>query len=523
MGRAERSPASNLSLDLAALGLIVLYLLVMLPALTRFPPLNNDEGREAQLSWVASGLQPGAERMNAYRGFGTWGTGGLQGATTVVLFHLFEHTPLQASLVYQARLTSLVWGGLLLGVVYWLGRQYWGRAVGLGAAVLLAVSDPFLLGTHTLRPDVQVVTLALLALALVEHGVQSGRAWPPLLAGALLGLSFDTHMNTLALMPLVAGAPLVRYGRSVWRRRTVWLLAAGLGLATVYYVAVRIVPDPSGYFSGLRYWIGLDKAPPLVRQGGGLLAQVQLELLRYADYFGISAGGIEEPAELGLVLFGLTLAVWRAVRGSRPDRVLLLGLLALSGVFVVAVSTKSRYYMLLSYPIYALFIARGLQQLLSGPRRPMLAQAALVGLVALGAVWPLKVQERTWDKYVRATRYRAGQEYYSLTTQLQHLAGPGARIMAPPLYWFGFHDQQFTDIFVYERVRRQYGESPAQFLEAVRPDFVITDAKIATDKTIERELYRALDERARYELIVRHKNYGDVAVYRLSWGEGPSP
>ena len=74
---------------LIAVVLILVYLGVMLPSLTRFPPLNNDEGREAQLSWVASGLQPGAERMNAYRGFPTWGTGGLQGATTVLLFWLF--------------------------------------------------------------------------------------------------------------------------------------------------------------------------------------------------------------------------------------------------------------------------------------------------------------------------------------------------------------------------------------------------------------------------------------------------
>jgi 4-amino-4-deoxy-L-arabinose transferase-like glycosyltransferase len=223
------------------LALVLAYLAVMLPSLTRFPPLNNDEGREGNLSWVASGLQPGAERMNAYRGFGTWGTGGLQGATTVALFRLFGLG------LFQARLTSLLWGGLLLLVVYWLGRYYWGRAVGLAAMALLAVSDPFLLSTHTLRPDIQVVTLVLLALALVEHGLTSGRAWPPVVAGLLLGLSFDTHMNTLAFMPLVAAAPLVRYGWSVWRRPTIWLLAAGLGLAALYYIGVRILPDPSGY------------------------------------------------------------------------------------------------------------------------------------------------------------------------------------------------------------------------------------------------------------------------------------
>ena len=46
---------------------------------------------------------------------------------------------------------------------------------------------------------------------------------------------------------------------------------------------------------------------------------------------------------------------------------------------------------------------------------------------------------------------------------------------------------------------------PAQFLTEIRPNFVITDAKIATDKTNERDLYHALDELAPHELIVRHK------------------
>jgi 4-amino-4-deoxy-L-arabinose transferase-like glycosyltransferase len=492
---------------------ISLYIVAMLPSLTRFPPLNNDEGREANLSWVAAGLQPGAERMNAYRGSPNWGTGGLQGATTVVLFHLFGPG------VLQARLTSLIWGGLLLMAVYWLGREYWGRAVGLAATVLLAVSEPFLVGTHTLRPDIQVVTLALLGLLLVERGLRLERSWPVLLGGVSLGLAFDTHMNTAGLMPLVAAAPLVRHGARVLKRPTLWLLALGLSLGLLYYALVRVLPDPAAYFTALSYWIGVDKAPPVLREagGGGLLTNLEQEWLRYADYFGLSTQTIEEPGELALVLFGLGLGTWRALRGSAPDRILLLGLLMLQLFFVVAVSTKSRYYMLLTYPLYALLIARGLQQVASPVRRPPIANWGFAALVALAVIWPLKFEDRAWDKYVWAERYREGQEHYALIARLEQLAGPEARILAPPRYWFGLHTHPFTDIFVFERVRRQFEESPAQFLDAVRPDFVITDGKIATDKTVERELHRALGERAPYEMVLRHKNYGDIGIYRLKW------
>jgi hypothetical protein len=384
---------------------------------------------------------------------------------------------------------------------------------------MLAVSDPFLLSTHVLRPDIQIVTLALLALALVEFGLASGRAWPPLLAGVLLGLSFDTHMNTVGLMPIVGLAPLLRHGRGAFRRRDLWLIGAGLGLAAAYYLLVRVIPDPGGYVAAASYWIGVDKTPPVADEGGsgGVLGLLHLEFLRFADYFGLSPEGLEEPAELGLLLVALVAGSVRALRGSLPDRTLLLGLLLTALFFVFAVKTKSRYYMVLTYPLYALLVARLLLDSVRWVRRPRMAQAVLVGLTVLMLAWPLKFYDRTWDKYIRGHRYREGQDYYLLTSRLESLAGADSKVLAPPVYWFGLMEHPFTDIFVFERVRKQYGESAAEFLEKVRPDFIVTDAKIATDRAIERELYRAIEERAGRELVVRHKNFGDVAVYRLRW------
>jgi hypothetical protein len=191
-------------------------------------------------------------------------------------------------------------------------------------------------------------------------------------------------------------------------------------------------------------------------------------------------------------------------------------LLAAFVFFVAAVSMKSKYYMLLTYPFYMLLLARLLERLsvtVSG--RTALGPLVLALLVVAVAYWPLKLEERAWDNYILARRYREGQDYLALTARLQTMAGPGAKVLAPPVYWIGLQEHPFVDIFVFERLNRQYGMSPAQFLDEVQPDFVIADAKIATDKQIERMLYRELDQRAPYEVIVRHKNFGDVAVYRL--------
>jgi len=509
--------------------LVAVYIVALMPGLTRWPPLINDEGREANLFWAAARVDPDAERMNAHRGFSTWGNGGLQGATAAVIFRLFGLG------VFQARMTSLVWGGLLLLVIYWLGRRYWNRPAGLAAATMMAVSNPFLVATHTLRPDVQVVVIVLGALLLAERSLDAVTRRPLLFAfgaGLLLGLVVDTHPNGLAFFPLVALVFPLRQGwRAFLRRREVWLFGAGIGAAALYYLMIRFAPDPGGFIAGLNYWVGVDKAPPAARAAGGIVARlatmVTNEVARYGDYFG------EEPLELAVVALGLAGGLWMAVRGSYPARLFWLGLIFAGAFFIVAVSTKSKYYMLLTYPLYLLLLARVLEQTAawianrlppltpgagrrgSQVRIQVAAAAVLTALVALVMVWPLKLDERAWDNYIQARRYRAGQEYTQLTAQLGELAGPGARILAPPVYWVGLADHPYIDIFVYERLERQYGMLPAQFLDEVQPDFVITDAKIATDRRIERLLYNELDARATYELIVRHKNYGDVAVYRL--------
>ena len=113
--------------------------------------------------------------------------------------------------------------------------------------------------------------------------------------------------------------------------------------------------------------MGVDKAPPAGREGGGFGALLGNELARYWDYFG------EEQLELALVAVGVLAALVWAARGDRGSRIILLGLVTAFVFFVVAVSTKSKYYMLLTYPFYMLFVGKLIQTIsfdLIGRLRP---------------------------------------------------------------------------------------------------------------------------------------------------------
>ena len=501
---AQRVLRSPRLLDLLAIVLVVSYALIMLRSLDRWPPLANDEGREANVFWVMARVDPGANQMNEYRGFENWGTGGIQGMTTALIFRLAGIG------IFQARLTSMIWAAALLLVVYWAGAMLWRRAVALAAVALLAVSDPFLVSSHTLRPDIQTAMLTMLAWGLAEYGLRTARSWCHVASGVVLGVAVDVHLNSLAFVPFSALVYVLKFGPvDVFRRRESWLFGLGLALGGAYYLVARVLPNPGSFLGGLQYWVGVDKHPPWDKPDLGPLGPIQLELWRYWDYFQ------EEPLELGMVLLGLAFAIWRASRSGRAERLILAGLAAAQLFFILFVSSKSKYYMIFGYPYYALLVAAAGWWLVGRIRRQELSYAALAALTLLLVWGPLKFEERAWDKYIRAARYRAGQDYYQLTSQLRTLAGTDARILAPPLYWFGFNDHHFTDIFVFERVKRQYGMSAARFLDEIRPDLVITDGKIATERANQLELHRALDERASYELVTRHKNFGDVAVYRL--------
>ncbi len=194
-------------LDWLLVGAIVVYLLANVPFLTAWPAVNGDEGREMNAFWVHSGIDPSARTLDPIYAHDPLYKGGLQGLSTALSFRLFGFG------LFQGRIVSLVWGGLLLWFTFLAGRRLYGAAAGAIAVLFLAVSQPWLVSSHIIRPDIVVATLVMAGLYCALRGLQDGgRPWH-LVAGLCLGLSFDVHPNTLAFMPMVGLCYLLRFGR----------------------------------------------------------------------------------------------------------------------------------------------------------------------------------------------------------------------------------------------------------------------------------------------------------------------
>ena len=486
--------------ELLVFAAIAVFLVGNLPYLESWPTVHNDEAREMSAFWLASGADPQARSMDPEFGRDPLYKGGLQGLTVGVAFRL-------AGLgLFQARFVSLLWGGLLLMLAFLIGRRLYGPLAGALAALFLAISHPFLLASHMVRPDIVLAAMVAGAFCLALRGVQEHHAGSHLAAGLLLGLALDVHLNTLAFVPLVGLVYVASFGPGCWRDRPTHLFMIGFALGALYFLAVRVLPDPSQFMRSSDYWIGLDKRPPIL--SGGLVQMFASEVARFQGYF-----TEERYLELAALAAAVAFAGWRAVSQRYPDP-LLFGLVAAFLLFVAIVKEKSEFYVVLFYPWLCLLLAGSVTAVLDrAPRfRAPLAVAAAVA-VAVAARVVFGVPETYEDLETAASDFPE-RGYYALIDEIRPLVPTGASVLGPPLYWIGFSDHPYTDYYVWERLRAQRREPFSSFAARLRPEIIVLDAKARHQVSINSPGY--LESNAVLLKTIKHVGFDRVEVWKLS-------
>lgn len=477
------------------LAAIVAYLAANLPYLEAWPTAHNDEARELNAFWAAAGVDPAARWMDPEFGPDPLYKGGLQGLTVGLMLRV-------AGLgLFQGRLVSLLWGGLLLWFLFLLGRRLYGPLPALAAAVALAASRPFLVASHMVRPDIVLAAMLAAACYLGVVAVQERRPGIGLAAGLVLGLALDVHLNALAFMPLV-GLVILADSPRFWRSRVAHGFLLGLALGALYYLLVRVIPDPGQFARSSSYWIGIDKRPPIL--SGDLQFMLTAELGRFASYT-----TEDRRLELAVIVAGLAWAAARALRRRRLDP-LLLGLAAAFALFVTVVSSKSEFYLILFEPWLLLLAAGGLADLGSA------ARALRAPLLALGvAAAPLVVgYPDSFDDMATAASNFAERGYPALIAEIREVVPPGASIIGPPLYWIGLSDHPYTDYYVWERLRAERRERFADYVARRRPDVAILDAKSRHQVAINSPDF--LERNAVLLKTVKHVGFDRVEIWKLS-------
>ncbi len=330
-----------------------------------------------------------------------------------------NHPPLYFLLLHSAiglfgqsefalRLPSLIFGVLIVPLLFAVGRRLANRSVGMWAALLGAISSMYLWYIHEVRMYTMITFLGLLSVyalwaALFDPRIAARpvnrKTWLAVYvvcAGAMLA----THYLSLVLL-VGEGVFLLPFARRLPRR---WLIACGLGLLLVSLPLLRYVSTslPSGEVFGYGF-------VPLA----GLLRD-----LLHSFSLGLSVS-VERSLPVELVFLGLFVGGWLylllgAGRERRAKAWLLFTCLAVPvaamylASFLRPAYMSSRHLMIIS-PFFYLAVAVGLAAL----RRRWLPALVIAAAVVMGsAAWSsynflwsgdyVRGDHRAWGAYLQA-------------------------------------------------------------------------------------------------------------------------
>lgn len=485
---------------------------IHLLTLMRYPEVNVDEAFLASRAWAfnQTGRQFGpldfniTDHLKDYWIVNDWFVTVLQG--------LALKLSIRPELIW-VRLLSLLFGFLLLGINFVIGKKLGGNSLAVTSTLLLAFSKAFFISAHLARADIFTATFTYSALAVMICA--SGRYfWTNLIAGALVGVAVETHFNSLIFIPVLIYLVLVDNGRDFWRKSGFWGLIAGLFIGAAYFSIIHILPAPETFFHAKELIFGKDYLPPLLKFNFEIVSR------------GFSEAGLLYLAGLfSLVPLGIIQIVHLIRHIDRQQiKIVLINCLLFFGVALVF-PKKSVHYSILLAPAF-IWLAAGFCldyfKLVWKSSVWNYIQRALV-LGCLGGALAFSLILAIPDNY---------QKYQDAQNKVNAHIADGDSVMGNQWYWFGLSDHKYYSwelLFLYPRLYP--GKTLADSFDHYRPDILIIDRQLETlivdhvaPGTIwynyhlpKSELDEYLSNHAHLTANIKTELYGEIKIYRFTW------
>jgi 4-amino-4-deoxy-L-arabinose transferase-like glycosyltransferase len=410
------------------------YLLFDFATLDRIPLTYGDESWFMEPAWQFD--QTGRFGSEMYSGLMGLNESNVVYGRIFLLLHAAAFHVLGLGL-WQARIVESLVGFVVVWLVYALGTALYDKRVGAIAGGGLLLSYPFLIQSHTARPEMLMVAFILGGLVVMIRAQDTGRTGLYLLAGLLSGLAVDVHLTALPLLVLPALLALSRSGIRSVDARAVTAWSVGVLAAGAWWLAVHVAPDPQLFWSQWTDVWSENQMAGFARSAVDQLAHpiglIKLELQRYVHPLQHGFIGASQGVFLLLVAMLCSLSLLLRNGRSDADRTALTLLIAVPMVLAFTATNKTAVYAFLPMPFLSIVIARAIERWreIGGGRGWAVALGAfvMVQLVASGA---LAATNPDRDPYTQAAH--TAEAYLE----------PGGVVMGDPVFWFGLHDHPYA-------------------------------------------------------------------------------
>jgi 4-amino-4-deoxy-L-arabinose transferase-like glycosyltransferase len=495
------------------IGAIIAVIVIHFALLTVYPSVFIDEGWIANTSW--SWLQTGVNFDLIHAGvldqFGyEWVTDNFLGQLPYVLVYQLLGVGL-----FQTRLVAWIFSLVLLYATVQVGRYLYHLNVGLLAALLLALSNPFLESSR-LRQDIVLAAMIMISFWLALYALRHNKLWAHFLSGLLLGLGFDVHQTSIIFIPALASLYLLTYGWRLILKPGTWLVGIGGAVGLGYYVITHILPSYEVYSRLMSFYFtsGAEAQIPITNPSLILESAVR-ELARYRFR--------NDPVSLGMIVLGGLILL---LRRTKADLLLIVYTGVAFTSFILLSNNKTPLYAINLYPFFMLLVAAGFVALaqMSQPRYlARLAAAALVLFMGYNIV-----------QVAGHINGNIGYNYQAITDQIREVIPPDQRVLGMPTWWLGMteYDYRSSLSIPYYRFFNDYNVQQA--LEAIRPDYIIVDSTqqvvlVDPGQILPQGMNSFSVPRAEFqeflqtqgELVLEFTDpwHGNFQIYRVNWAE----
>ena len=385
------------------------------------------------------------------------------------------------SSVFSVRLPSVVFGALLVGLVFCFASRWLGTTFGVVAAASLALGQFCMVRpdigvgiadvSRNARHDMALGFFSFLSIDRLAVAEKLGGRRRYAFAGMAMGLALLTHPVALLL-------PVVFLAWSVidhpLRKRSRLIVPIGAFLVTFPYLVFLfrnwdIASKQLAYFnSGEAVGQGLDRFAFGAR---ALIGNSAREWIRYDSMWRCLGAEVFPTITIGLVILGLALALITMTE-SFHARFLLTALFSITAGLAGFEAFKYESYLVMLVPLYALLMSYLL--FLAWPRRTV-----FLILLAFAVGIPISSLSRLIE--YRRVASHSSVSMDSLAQHLDESIPEGSTVVGSLRYWpflkgRVFYDYQLPTARVRKLSFLDSTEGLESWFERVSPDYIILDS-----------------------------------------------